>query len=133
LATPLGGIIAFLTLIALSNANKVIDDSAGILAGTLFGISLGLTQWLVLRGKVRNAAWWVLANATIWPVSIFVGAGVTTAINTDPIIVASAATLVGILTTVALAESIRGVVLLWLVYRPTDVGKKPNEIVSSAQ
>jgi len=132
-ATAIGWPAGLLAGIALLAGSNIADDRAGILVLATLGASLGLAQWFVLRGKVRNAEWWILVSTATWAVSGFVGATVTTAVNTDPIIVTSAATLAGLLTTWALAESMRGVVLSWLLHRPVAVGTKPDEIPSQAQ
>jgi hypothetical protein len=39
---------------------------AGALALSLFGAVLGLAQWFVLRGRVRQASWWIALNAGSW-------------------------------------------------------------------
>ena len=38
------------------------------LATALAGGAMGLAQWLVLRQRVRHAAWWILANVLSWGV-----------------------------------------------------------------
>ncbi len=38
----------------------------GMVAPVGFGVALGLLQWLVLRGRVRNAAWWILVSIGGW-------------------------------------------------------------------
>lgn len=39
---------------------------AGAVTLTLFGAVLGLAQWLVLRGRVPHAGWWVAISAASW-------------------------------------------------------------------
>jgi len=39
---------------------------AGALTLTLFGAVLGIAQWLVLRGRVHRAAWWIPLSAAGW-------------------------------------------------------------------
>ena len=36
------------------------------LAGAVIGLSVGLTQWLVLRRHGEGAGWWVPANVAAW-------------------------------------------------------------------
>jgi len=50
----------------------------GTLMTILIGGSMGLAQWLVLRQRVRHAAWWILANVLGWGV---VGWGAATLSN----------------------------------------------------
>ncbi len=38
----------------------------GVITLTLFGCVLGIMQWLVLRGRVRHARWWVAISASGW-------------------------------------------------------------------
>jgi hypothetical protein len=45
------------------------------LAIVLAGGATGLTQWLVLRRRVRHAAWWILASAISWGIVGLVTAG----------------------------------------------------------
>ncbi len=39
---------------------------AGAITLTLFGTVLGIMQWLVLRGRVRQAAWWIAISTGGW-------------------------------------------------------------------
>ena len=38
----------------------------------LIGGSIGLPQWLLLRQRVRRAAWWILASVLGWGVAVLV-------------------------------------------------------------
>jgi hypothetical protein len=38
------------------------------LTGAVIGASVGVAQWLVLRGKVTGAAWWLAANVAGWAI-----------------------------------------------------------------
>ena len=50
------------------------DADAGWVAGTgIFGTVAGVFQWLVLKGQVPRAGWWVLASTVGWVVGIPVG------------------------------------------------------------
>jgi hypothetical protein len=51
---------------------------SGILLTGVTGGSMGLVQWLVLRRRVRHAAWWILANVLGWGI---VGWGAETLSN----------------------------------------------------
>ena len=48
--------------------------------GILSGIGTGLCQWLVLRRRVRNASWWILANIASWVIVWHLGSDVTSAL-----------------------------------------------------
>jgi hypothetical protein len=37
-----------------------------LLTGAIIGLSVGVAQWLVLRGKVTGAGWWLAANVAGW-------------------------------------------------------------------
>lgn len=51
---------------------RVVDEwplaswPAGALTLTLLGVVLGIAQWLVLRGRVHRAAWWIPLSAVGW-------------------------------------------------------------------
>ncbi len=50
------------------------DPDLGWLIGAcLHGTLVGLSQWLVLRGQVARAGWWVIASTAGWLVAIPVG------------------------------------------------------------
>ena len=38
------------------------------LTGAIIGASVGVAQWLVLRGKVTGVGWWVAANVVGWAI-----------------------------------------------------------------
>jgi len=38
----------------------------GAITLTLFGAVLGMTQWLILRGRVQEAGWWVAISTAGW-------------------------------------------------------------------
>jgi hypothetical protein len=74
------------------------------LVGFVLGAALGSVQWPVLRGKVRRAAWWIFASTGVWGLSGMVGAQ----------LISSSAS---ILFTLVVAESLSGIVLVWLLHR----------------
>jgi hypothetical protein len=39
-----------------------------LLTGAIIGLSVGVAQWLVLRGKVTGAGWWLAANIVGWAI-----------------------------------------------------------------
>lgn len=56
-------------------------ESAGGLAGMitpfLLGTGIGLGQWLVLRGQVQRAWWWIVVSALGWTVGLLDVLGVS--------------------------------------------------------
>ena len=71
----------------------------GTLMTILIGGSMGLAQWLVLRQRVRHAAWWILANVLGWGV---VGWGAATLSNQMVIPAVGIMLVPGIATSIAL-------------------------------
>lgn len=51
----------------------VSTDVGWVLGMGLFGTVIGVFQWLVLRGQIAKAGWWVLASTVGWVVSGPVG------------------------------------------------------------
>ena len=90
-----------------------------VLIVVLVGGSLGLVQWVVLRQRVRHAAWWILANVLGWGV---LGLGWVGSSLSDQMIIP----IVGIL---LLVPSIATSVTLWLLLdqlpRGNGSGKNP--------
>ncbi|GAC1678003.1 MAG: hypothetical protein NVS9B8_18710 [Candidatus Limnocylindrales bacterium] len=76
------------------------------LGGLAIGLLLGLVQWLVLHAYVREARWWILANAVAWAVGWTVIASVDpeggTAIGLAYLIGAIGAGIAGVITAAAL-------------------------------
>ena len=54
-------------------AGKVLE---GLEHGALFGLLLGVFQWLIIRNKLRSAGWWVLVNVVSWSLGAAIGDGV---------------------------------------------------------
>ena len=71
----------------------------GILMTGVTGGSMGLVQWLVLRRRVRHAAWWILANVLGWGV---VGWGAATLSNQMVVPAVGILLVPGIATSIAL-------------------------------
>ena len=57
----------------------VFGDHDNIWTGVAWFASMGLTgglaQWLVIRWRIRQAGWWILATAAGWPVGLWIGIG----------------------------------------------------------
>jgi len=66
LASALGfGVGKFLGESAAGGMPAVVGS---LLAGAIIGASVGVAQWLVLRGKVTGAGWWLAANIAGWAI-----------------------------------------------------------------
>jgi len=68
--TTLGWSLAFIggSLLYRASYTTLDVNSIGVVALriVLVGGAIGLAQWLVLRRRVRYAAWWILANVLGW-------------------------------------------------------------------
>ena len=75
-ATVLGWLLPFAVLrllsVLLAPVLDVNSTQARMLLGMLIGGSMGLMQWLVLRPRVPNAAWWILASVLGWTTTALV-------------------------------------------------------------
>ena len=84
--------------------------SSGLLvaggAGAVVGAIAGALQWLVLRGQVVRAGWWVLASALAWMVSAVLG---------DVGALAAGVDFVADLLRVILGAALSGVGMVWLL------------------
>lgn len=87
-----------------------------ILMTVLLGGSMGLVQWLLLRQRVRHAAWWILANVLGWGVF---GLGAATLSNQMLI------PIVGVLLVPGIATSVALWLLLDRLPRREGVGRNP--------
>ena len=64
--------------------SDVVQLALAAALGAVSGVILAVPQWLALRHLVRQAGWWILANALAWLVGmplIFAGVG---ALSTMP-------------------------------------------------
>jgi len=100
-ATTLGLLLGFVGRRLLFRTLHSTLDSTwfGILMTVLLGGSMGLVQWLVLRQRVRHAAWWILANVLGWGI---VGWGAETLSNQMVIPIVGILLVPGIATSIAL-------------------------------
>jgi hypothetical protein len=77
-----GGVVPFLMIIGMSFGGVfwAVDFAVG---GAVFGASVGIAQWPVLRGQVPRASWWVLAStvgmAVGWAAAFAAGEAVSLA------------------------------------------------------
>ncbi len=130
LATAIGWPIGVFAGTAIGSRVSVANEQAGILVWAVLGAALGLTQWLVLRNKVEHAERWIFASTALWGISGFIGIKVTEVVNGPSVIVTSSTEIAGILTTWALAESTKGLVLVWLLHRPIPDSISPVSLTT---
>lgn len=130
LATAIGWPTGLFAGIAVASWVNVGNEQAGIAVWIVLGAALGLTQWLVLRNKVQHAEWWILASMALWSTSGLIGIKVADAVNGPSVTVASSADFAGILTTLAFAESTKGLVLVWLLHRPIPDNISPVSLTA---
>jgi hypothetical protein len=92
-----------------------VTDSAGRMVGTgtmqnaitfgSIGMALGIAQWLILRGQVPRAWWWVVASMVGWMgASLAIGEAITSGVQIA---------VVG-----AIPSAITGFALVWLFKQP---------------
>jgi hypothetical protein len=81
----------------------------GIVA--LGGAVAGILQWLVLRGKVSRAGWWVLASTVGWGLSIAVMRALEWGVTDD-------CSLVSQVVSGVVLGAITGAALVWLLRQP---------------
>ena len=77
----------------------------------LGGAVTGILQWLVLRGKVSRAGWWVLASTVGWGLSM----GMSIAIPSGE---TEEGGLLSLVVTGAVMGAITGAALVWLLRQP---------------
>ena len=62
-----GGVSVGLILGAFVGAGEVMGNVVAVILGwVLVGVGMGVAQWLVLRGRVARAGWWVVASVMGW-------------------------------------------------------------------
>jgi hypothetical protein len=68
LATTVGWLVGF----AICEAFKAFLESITA-DGAVIGVSVGIAQWLVLRGRIGRAGWWILATIVGFAIGKYVG------------------------------------------------------------
>ena len=61
LANLAGILLVFVLFVPMQAASEDQPIFKG-LAGAAIGLGLGLAQWMVLRGYLKNAGWWIVAT-----------------------------------------------------------------------
>jgi len=115
----IGGRVLYRTLYGTLDVGAIWFET---LVTALAGGAMGLAQWLVLRQRVRHAAWWILANVLSWGI---VGWGTSTLSN-QMVIPA-----MGIVLAPGIATSIALLLLLDRLPQREDNGRNtpPNNVL----
>jgi hypothetical protein len=122
LATTLAAVVAYMIGMLPSNLgdltrfNTAILIGAGLVLGIVFLVSIGFAQWLILRRRIPNAAWWIPANAIAWPLGVAVPVGGLALVPDGAPAVAWIVT--GIACGVAMGAvvgALTGIVLVWML------------------
>lgn len=132
-ATTIGGIVSWLLAMTPNTIIGLTASSAGsppgfgiaamlaiaVAAGAASGVGLSAPQFYVLRPQVKNAGWWLAANALAWMIAtpLFLAA-VESSAQTSSLLVALIVTLAAAGIAGAIAAAIHGGVLVWLLVAP---------------
>ncbi|GAG16038.1 unnamed protein product, partial [marine sediment metagenome] len=107
LTSAAGGYGIALTGFEVINSLGALLSLIGVVA--LGGAVTGILQWLVLRGQVSRAGWWVLASTVGWGLSMAV-MGAFTVVGADPAL--------GLPVGGAVQGAVTGGALVWLLRQP---------------
>jgi hypothetical protein len=111
LLTLIGWVVFWeLNLLNLLGAAAGIAFIPDILHLGLFGGLVGSLQWVLLRGRVRGAGWWVLASVLAGMFGALVADGVNAALHRDIPLDFLTGSMVG--------GVVNGVTMMWLLQRP---------------
>ncbi len=93
-----------------------------IVLAPIFLLSIGFAQWLVLRHHIKNAWWWIVANAIAWPIGVFVSILVLVLVpDESPAVVwIISAIMAGIMMGVTVG-AITGIALVKLITKSTKI------------
>jgi hypothetical protein len=83
LATPIGYGLVFGAIPIIRF--DAIPQLGGAMIFLMFGIVLGILQWLVLRERVYRAGWWIAISTAGWAIAfIFIGAAYLSGLYIEP-------------------------------------------------
>ncbi len=132
-ATTIGGVFSWLLAMAPNTVIGLMTYDTGsppefgtvamlaiaLAAGAASGVGLSTPQFFVLRSHVKNAGWWLPANALAWMIAtpLFL-AVVESSAQTSSLLVALVVTLVAAGIAGAIAAAIHGGVLVWFLVAP---------------
>jgi len=91
--------------------------------GAMFGSIVGAAQWLVLRNKVPDAGWWIVATA----------GGMTLYWVIESLSSFSSLHLLGLTIALVMPGLVTGGVLVWLLQKMRNQGQTHNGESSTAQ
>ena len=102
-------------------ANNIIVIAAGAI-----GLTVGVSQWIVLRRRVRSSGWWILASIVGWAIIGYLlatqGVTIVSGDHLDPGEVNITTGLLGLVSGIAganaMSSTITGAVLVWLLRQP---------------
>jgi len=91
-----------------------------IALGATFGAVLGTTQWYVLRQRVRQSGWWILASTTGWALgwTVSIAAVLLFGAFGDETVIGT----VGLAASGIVFGVITGLPLVWLLEQPVRHG-----------
>jgi hypothetical protein len=133
-ASAVGWIIWCLGIViatALTQSNgtasevRLANDIIVIAAGAI-GLTVGVSQWIVLRRRVRSSGWWILASIVGWAIIGYLlatqGVTIVSGDHLDPgevnITTGLLVLVSGIAGANAMSSTITGAVLVWLLRQP---------------
>ena len=83
LATAIGYVLVF-GLIPLIHFDAI-PQLGGTFAFLMFGVVLGVAQWIVLRGRVSQAGWWIAISIAGWVLAfLLIGAAYLSGLYVEP-------------------------------------------------
>ena len=122
LASAVGFVVGLIVgLILSATSSSLVGFAVGL---AVFGASVGIAQWFVLRRHVSRAGWWVLASTVGYAVT---AAGVLDALEAfGEAILGGGSSYEGLVLGLVLYGAITGGVLVWLLWDPDIVKEEPS-------
>jgi len=131
LFSAVGGAVGGIVAITLGN---IVGAAAGfqtalVIGGAVLGVSLGIGQWFILRQRISQAGWWVLASMVGMTIGLGLGRFLGEALY-EAVLGSLGKGLAQILATVTFATllfggfgAITGIALLWLLRQSATLEK----------